>query len=188
MPERHHPLGCPAARRARPRTASVILSLAATVTTMLGPRAAAAQAPPGAAPDVRLQSFSVIVPDYDQAKRWYTETLGFIAVIDQSFGNAERFILVAPPGQRDVGIVLQKARVSPDAAEPGMTTDYSDRIGKTVNVVIRTSDVTAYAELLRARGVELTSPPTQRAWGGQATFRDLYGNTFVIVGPLQASR
>ena len=144
-------------------------------------------APAAAQPTLRLQSFSVVVRDYDEAKAWYTARLGFAVVRDQPFGAAgERFLMVAPPGQRDVGIVLQKAVVARRPDEPGMATDYSDRIGKVVNVVLVTNDVRALADSLRARGVELTAPPTQMAWGGQVTFRDLYGNTFVAVGPLGA--
>jgi predicted enzyme related to lactoylglutathione lyase len=149
-------------------------------------RGAAQASPAPPAPTVRIQSFSVIVPDYDEAKRWYTETLGFVAVRDQTFGKDERFVLVAPAGQADIGIVLQKARTAPNPAEPTMRHDYSDRIGKTVNVVLATSDVSAYADALRARGVSFTAPPRQMPWGAQATFTDLYGNSFVIVGPMTA--
>jgi hypothetical protein len=53
-----------------------------------------------------------------------------------------------------------------------------------VNVVLRSSSVAAYADSLTRRGVTLTSPPRQMPWGGEATFRDLYGNSFVVVGPL----
>jgi predicted enzyme related to lactoylglutathione lyase len=158
----------------------------AIVAAAFIPAAAHAQSsrPDSTMPNVRIQSFSVIVPDYDEAKRWYEEKLGFATITDQRFGAGERFVLVAPAGQRDVGIVLQIAR-RPAGGDSTMPSDYSDRIGKIVNVVLRTNDVTAYAEGLRARGVALTTPPTQRAWGGEAGFKDLYGNSFVVVGPLK---
>lgn len=139
-----------------------------------------------AAVTVQLQSFSIIVPDYDQAKRWYADTLGFVVLRDQAFGRDERFIQVAPAANAPVSIVLQKARTAPNPAEPGMSTDYSDRIGKTTNVVLRVSDVSAYAAALQERGVKLVSPPRQMPWGAQATFADLYGNSFVVVGPRTA--
>jgi catechol 2,3-dioxygenase-like lactoylglutathione lyase family enzyme len=144
------------------------------------PAVAAAQ---DSSPAVRLQSFSIIVRDYDDAKRWYAEKLGFVVLRDQAFGQGERFVLVAPPGQADVGIVLQKAVRAPNSAEPEMATDYSDRIGKQVNIVLRAATVRQYADSLRARGVQLTSPLRNMPWGAQVTFVDLYGNTFVVVGP-----
>jgi predicted enzyme related to lactoylglutathione lyase len=134
-------------------------------------------------PTMRLQSFSIIVRDYDEAKSWYLQKLGFAVVRDQTFGAGERFLMVAPPGQSDVGIVLQKAIRPPSREEPEMATDYSDRIGKQVNIVIRTSRVHAYADSLKARGVKLTAPVRVMPWGAQATFVDLYGNSFVVVGP-----
>jgi catechol 2,3-dioxygenase-like lactoylglutathione lyase family enzyme len=136
-----------------------------------------------APPSVKIQSFSVIVPDYDEAKAWYTEKLGLVVVRDQAFGNGERFVLVAFPGQTEVGIVLQKARVVPRPDEPEMNQDYSDRIGKTTNVVLRTGDVVAFAKTLEQRGVRLDTPPRKLPWGTQTTFQDLYGNSFVVVGP-----
>ena len=137
-------------------------------------------------PNLRLQSFSLIVPDYDEAKAWYTTRLGLVVVRDQAFGRNERFVMVAAPGNRDVGIVLQKARTDLRPDELNMPTDYSDRVGKTVNVVLHSADVTAYAAGLAARGVKLDGPPRQLPWGGQVTFKDLYGNSFVVVGPLTA--
>jgi catechol 2,3-dioxygenase-like lactoylglutathione lyase family enzyme len=143
----------------------------------------AAQAP---AVSVRLQSFSVIVPDYDEAKRWYTETLGFVTLRDQVFGRDQRFIQVAPAADAPVSIVLQRARTGDDPDEPEMVSDYSDRIGKATNIVLSVNDVTAYVEAIEQRGVVLTMRPRRMPWGGQATFRDLYGNSFVVVGPLTA--
>ncbi len=159
------------------RLSTVGLAIAAAVSPV------AAQAP-----TVRLQSFSVIVPDYEEAKAWYTQKLGFVVVRDQAFGTDERFILVAAPGQPETGIVLQKSRINRRPDEPTMPTDYTDRVGKTVNIVLLTSDVTAFADGLVRRGVTLDAPPKQYPWSAQATFRDLYGNTFVVVGPLTAKK
>jgi catechol 2,3-dioxygenase-like lactoylglutathione lyase family enzyme len=135
---------------------------------------------------VHLESFSVIVPDYDEAKRWYTEKLGFVTLRDQAFGPDQRFVQVAPSADAPVSIVLQRARTAPNPEEPEMPTDYSDRIGKTTNIVLHASDVTAYATAIEQRGVPLTMRPRRMPWGGQATFKDLYGNSFVVVGPLTA--
>ena len=157
----------------------------ALVVYVAGHADLAAQATP-AAPTIRLQSFSVIVRDYDEAKAWYTNKLGFVVVRDQAFGGGERFILVSAPGQPETGIVLQKAVTNRRPDEPTMPTDYSDRIGKTTNVVLTTNDVTTYAAALESRGVTLDTPPRQMPWGAQATFKDLYGNSFVIVGALHA--
>ncbi len=168
---------------------NIALSSSLLATTLATAQPADHVRPPQAgepAPDLRLQSFSIVVPDYDEAKAWYTTRLGFVVVRDQAFGRDERFVMVAAPGNRDVGIVLQKARTDRRPDEPDMPTDYSDRVGKTVNVVLHSRDVTAYAAGLTARGVTLDGPPRRLPWGGQVTFKDLYGNSFVVVGPLTA--
>jgi catechol 2,3-dioxygenase-like lactoylglutathione lyase family enzyme len=152
------------------------LASAVLVSTLL--TAAGAQSP-----SLRLQTFSLIVRDYDEARTWYTQKLGFAVVRDQAFGAGERFIQIAPPGQSDIGIVLQKAVRAPDPREPQMATDYSDRIGTQVNIVLHSATVQAYADTLKARGVTLTSPVRVMPWGTQVTFVDLYGNSFVVVGP-----
>src|SRR5262245_11465680 len=115
---------------------AIVVSLLIT-SAVFSARGAAQPAPPNAArpdsasaPTLHLRSFTVIVRDYDEAKTWYTTRLGFQTLTDQRFG-AQRFILVAPPGQRDVGIVLEKA-VRDGPADPTMPGDYSDRLGKEV--------------------------------------------------------
>jgi predicted enzyme related to lactoylglutathione lyase len=54
--------------------------------------------------------------------------------------------------------------------------------------VLRASDVRAYADSLVARGVRLTAPVREMPWGAQTTFTDLYGNSFVVVGPARTAR
>jgi predicted enzyme related to lactoylglutathione lyase len=137
---------------------------------------------------LRIQSISLVVPDYDAAKQWYAEKLGFTTQVDQRFGATERFVRVGPPGQKDFGLVLQLARRAPDPAEPAMPTDLTDRVGKAVNVVLWTRDAGAYADSLRRRGVTFTSALRRMPWGTQATFTDTYGNSFVIVGPATPGR
>jgi uncharacterized glyoxalase superfamily protein PhnB len=136
-------------------------------------------------PAIKLQSFSVIVRDYDEALRWYTDKLGFAVVRDQKFGSGgQRFITVAPVKDAPTVIVLQHFENS--GGDTTMTSKYGDRIGKEVNIVLHTTDVTATYERLKSKGVVFTMPPKQQPWGGEALFRDLYGNSFVLVGPLSA--
>src|ERR1051325_11154589 len=130
---------------------------------------------------MKLRSFTVIVRDYDEAKNWYVSKLGFAVVIDKAFGAGQRFILVAPPGQREPAIVLEQARRN----DPTMPADYTDRIGKEVNIVVATNDPTNLAKRLKERGVRFRQDPTPQAWDGEAIIEDLYGNSIVLVGPIK---
>jgi catechol 2,3-dioxygenase-like lactoylglutathione lyase family enzyme len=165
------------------RLRGIVMGVAMAATTF-ATSAMMAQGVTPPAPALRLRSFTVVVRDYDEALRWYTEKLGFVVVRDQAFGAGRRFIMVAPTKDAQTGIVLEHWQ---GGAGPAMTTTYADRVGKEVNIVLDTDDVTATATRLAGRGVTFQSPPKQMPWGGEATFTDLYGNTFVLVGPLHGT-
>jgi catechol 2,3-dioxygenase-like lactoylglutathione lyase family enzyme len=135
-----------------------------------------------APPTLRIRSFTIIVRDYDEAKKWYLEKLGFVTLIDRQFGAGQRFVLIAPPGSEkgDVGFVLEKARRD----DPTMPADYTDRIGKEVNIVLTTNDLSRLCAEYRDRGIRFRQQPKQQPWGGEALIEDLYGNSIVLVGPL----
>ena len=57
-----------------------------------------------------LTHATLIVKDYDEALRWYTEKLGLEPRMDNPFGEGLRFVTMGVQGQ-DVEIVLHK----PDA-------------------------------------------------------------------------
>ena len=142
---------------------------------------APATAPADTGLRMKLRSFTVIVRDYDEAKSWYVSKLGFATLVDRKFGAGQRFVLVAPPGQREPAIVLEQAQRN----DPTMPADYSDRIGKEVNIVVATNDLTRLATVLKERGVRFRQEPRKQAWDGEAIIEDLYGNSIVLVGPIK---
>ena len=128
-----------------------------------------------------LRFATILVGDYDEALKWYTEVLGFEKLQDQKFGVGHRWIVVAPKGQKGVGIVL----AVPRPVGPGDNTkDYRDRIGKVTNWVFQAKDVRLLHKELSRRGVKFIEPPTNQPWGTvQAIFADPYGNIFVVESP-----
>lgn len=119
----------------------------------------------------RLDHVTVFVKDYDEALKWYTATLGLEKTADQAFGNNERWLTVAPHGQKDGQIVLAKPK--------GANTEL---IGKQALWVFHTDDCQKAYETLKSRGVKFRTPPQKLSWGAQAIFEDLYGNEFVLLG------
>jgi predicted enzyme related to lactoylglutathione lyase len=118
----------------------------------------------------RLDHVTVFVKDYDEALKWYTETLGFEKTADQAFGKGQRWLTVAPRGQKGSEIVLAKA-----------DGQHTELVGKQALWVFHTTDCQKTYEALRARGVKFRQPPAKVGWGGQAIFEDLYGNEFVLL-------
>ena len=160
--------------------AIILLALGATISGAA--QTSAANDAGDSAGITKLKFATVLVRDYDEALKWYTEVLGFQKIQDQKFG-AHRWIVVAPREQKEIGIVLA---VSRKLTSDDKTTDYMDRMGKETNWVYQAKDVRKFCEQLSKRGVKFLEPPTDQPWGTvQAVFEDLYGNIFVVEGPRQ---
>ena len=119
----------------------------------------------------RLAHVTVFVKDYDEALKWYTETLGLEKTADQAFGGDERWLTVAPRGQKEMQIVLAKTKAA-----------NAELVGKQSHWVFQTDDCQKTYQTLLARGVKFSGPPEKLPWGTQAIFEDLYGNAFVLIG------
>jgi len=157
------------------RPLRLILWILFTVTMLSGP--VFAQTQPEDPGMVRLRYATIVVPDYEEALRWYTGVLGLEKVQDGSFGGGLRWIVVAPRGVKDFGIVLELARPI-DENDP--IHNYKDRVGKETRWVFEVEDCHKTYELLSKRGVKFIDKPTDEPWGVKAQFEDLYGNVFVI--------
>jgi uncharacterized glyoxalase superfamily protein PhnB len=129
----------------------------------------------------KLIRVTILVRDQDEALRWDTEKLGFEKKADQIFGQASRWLTIAPKNQREVQIVLQK----PDAELQGR--DFAkkllERVGQGTTWVLETADCRNTFEELKNRGVKCISPLEERPWGVGALFEDLYGNPFCLLEP-----
>ena len=134
---------------------------------------------------IRLGNVTVLVRDYDEALRFYTEVLGFEKRVDQPFGPGARWVTVAAPGQ-DVQIILQKPEPAMHGEEGARR--MAERIGQNATWVIATEDCRKTYELYSSRGVNFTQPPKEMPWGTQAVFKDLYGNSYALVQQPVAAR
>lgn len=121
----------------------------------------------------KLAVVTILVRDQDEALQFYTEKLGLEKMDDMTFGEGDRWLTVTPPKQKELQIFLAKA----DAF--GM--DMMDYVGKTPSWAFYTDDCQETYRTLSERGVKFVSPPTERPWGIEAMFLDLYGNKFSVV-------
>ena len=128
---------------------------------------------------IRLGNVTILVRDYDEALKFYTEVLGFEKRSDQKFGSAARWVTVAAPSQ-DVQIILQKPEPSMHGEERAR--QMMERVGQNPTWVLATDDCQKTYELYSSRGVRFTEAPKAQPWGGiQAVFKDLYGNSYALV-------
>ena len=119
-----------------------------------------------------LANVSLVVKDYDEAIKWYTEVLGLELRIDGSMGGDYRFITVGVRGQDDISIVLHK----PNEEAP-------DTPSSIHGLLFHTDNCRQEVERLRRHGVKIALEPDAQPWGIQAVFEDLYGRSHVLVEP-----
>jgi len=124
----------------------------------------------------------LLVHDQEEAKRWYTEKLGFEVRSDSPFPGQEkeRWITVGPKEQPSLEIVLQPAAW-------GLERDPAERtamVGKQPGWILLAENCEASCADLKERGVKIVSEPMEMPWGISAMFEDLYGTLHTLVGPL----
>jgi len=127
----------------------------------------------------RLSHVTIYVKDQEAAKRFYTEKLGFEVRTDQKMGGF-RWLSVGPRSQPDLEIaLLQPGAPIHDADTRRLLFELIER-GAMGAGVFETADCKKTYEELKARGVEFLSPPKERPYGVEATFRDDSGNWFSL--------
>jgi|SRR5215208_3094844 len=130
---------------------------------------------------IKINTAQLWVHDQDEALAFYTQKLGFEIRSDVTLPELGdfRWLVVAPPGQDEVGIVLMAI-----PGPPVMDEQTADEVrnlmskGFAGTVFLTTEDVQADYEALKARGVEFTEKPEQRPYGIDSGFRDPSGNSF----------
>jgi serine phosphatase RsbU (regulator of sigma subunit) len=129
-------------------------------------------------PYLRIFKSNVYVRDLDRSLPFYIDHLGFSVVADSRF-EFGRWVAVAPP---DGSAIL--ALVAPRRG-----TESHKLIGRATNVSFIAEDINAMYELWRSRGVRFLQPPQPQLWGGTfATFTDIDGNIFELLGSDEISR
>ena len=124
----------------------------------------------------RLANVNVIVRDYDEAIKWYTETLGLELRMDGSMGGDYRFVTVGVKGQDDVSMVLHKP-----------FGDFPEAQAVSHSLIFHTDNCRNEVEMLRELGVTITSEPEDQPWGVQAVFEDPYGNSHGLLEPSEVA-
>jgi catechol 2,3-dioxygenase-like lactoylglutathione lyase family enzyme len=128
---------------------------------------------------IKIANAQLWVHDQDEALAFYTQKVGMEVRADATLPEmgSFRWLVVAPAGQPDVGIVLMAI---PGA--PVLDDETAEQVGTLVakgwagTVFLTTDNCQASYEELKGRGVEFTEQPEDRPYGIDSAFRDPSGN------------
>jgi catechol 2,3-dioxygenase-like lactoylglutathione lyase family enzyme len=124
-----------------------------------------------------LALVALVVRDYDEAIAFYVDQLGFRLVEDTPLTPVKRWVVVAPPGSAETGILLARA------ADARQSQAIGAQSGGRVFLFLNTDDFERDYAAFRARGVRFVRPPADEAHGRVAVFEDLYGNLWDLIQP-----
>jgi catechol 2,3-dioxygenase-like lactoylglutathione lyase family enzyme len=122
-----------------------------------------------------LAAMALIVRDYDEALDFYVGKLGFELVEDTRLSDTKRWVLVAPPGAKEMRLLLAKAD------NPEQKTRIGNQTGGRVFLFLHTDDFQRDYEAYRSKGVRFLEAPRPESYGTVAVFVDLYGNKWDLI-------
>lgn len=129
------------------------------------------------------------VHDQDEALAYYTRTLGWEVRADVTMEEWHfRWLVVGPPNQPDVGLVLMPVPGPPlldDTASKQLAELVAKGAGGTL--FLETDDCQAAYDELSARGVVFNDPPTAQPYGIDTSFRDPSGNNIRLTQVMEFS-
>ena len=119
---------------------------------------------------------ALVVRDYDEAIRFYTEKLDF-SLVEDTYQPAQdkRWVVVAPPGSGGTSLLLAKASNQEQQAFVGKQT------GGRVFLFLNTDDFWRDYQTMLSRGIHFVRPPKEEPYGTVAVFEDLYGNLWDLL-------
>jgi catechol 2,3-dioxygenase-like lactoylglutathione lyase family enzyme len=125
-----------------------------------------------------IATVSLLVDDYDQAIRFYTQALRFELLEDTELSPGKRWVRVAPAGG---GTALLLAR----AATPEQQALVGGQGAGRVWLFLHTDDFDGELAHFCTHGVRLLEEPRREAYGRVVVFLDLYGNRWDLIEPVE---
>ena len=123
-----------------------------------------------------LTHIALVVDDYDQAIKFYTEKLNFDLVEDTILSETKRWVLVRPKGATECSILLAKA------SNEEQKTRIGNHTGGRVFLFLQTSDFWHDYKTMFEKGINFVREPIKEDYGTVAVFEDLYGNLWDLIG------
>lgn len=123
----------------------------------------------------QIVHIALVVDDYDEAIKFYTEKLNFNLLEDTILSETKRWVLVAPPGSEECALLLAKGVGDMQKSRIGNPT------GGRVFLFLKTDDFQRDYNTMIGKGIKFTRDPKKEVYGTVAVFEDLYGNLWDLI-------
>jgi catechol 2,3-dioxygenase-like lactoylglutathione lyase family enzyme len=125
----------------------------------------------------RLAHIAIVVNDYDEAIKFYTQKLNFNLVEDTRLSDTKRWVIVSPNGLHGSNLLLAKAANEEQKSRVGNQT------GGRVFLFLYTDNFDRDYQNLLDRDIKIVRKRSVEAYGTVAVFEDLYGNLWDLIEP-----
>lgn len=125
----------------------------------------------------QLAHLALVVKDYDEAIKFYTEKLNFDLVEDSRLSEDKRWVIVSPKGTNGCSLLLAKA------ANEEQLRSIGNQTGGRVFLFLYTDDFWRDHNNMIAKDINFVRPPKEEPYGTVAVFEDLYGNLWDLIEP-----
>ena len=124
-----------------------------------------------------IAHIALVVANYDDAIKFYTEKLGFTLIEDTKLSDTKRWVMVAPTGSGQCCLLLAQAATAEQKSRVGNQT------GGRVFLFLYTDDFWRDHKAMTENNINFVRPPVEEPYGTVAVFEDLYGNLWDLIQP-----
>jgi catechol 2,3-dioxygenase-like lactoylglutathione lyase family enzyme len=124
-----------------------------------------------------LAHITVLVNDYDEAIKFYTEKLHFTLIENTFITETKRWVLVEPTGSNGCSLLLAKAATEEQKRMVGNQT------GGRVFLFLYTDNFLKDYQNLLDQKITIVREPSDEYYGTVTVFKDLYGNLWDLIEP-----
>ncbi|MGD0644989.1 MAG: VOC family protein [Candidatus Bathyarchaeia archaeon] len=124
---------------------------------------------------MRIDHITILVKDQDEAAKFYVEKLGFQKREDTFFAENMRWVTVSPKDQPDLELTFVKADTEDKLKALGK------QAGDHVFLTLETDDCRRDYKTMKAKRVKFYGKPTEKPYGVEAVFENLYGNLIDLI-------
>ena len=126
-----------------------------------------------------IGALTLLVADYDQTIRFFTEGLGFALLedtrLDEPGKPGKRWVRVAPAGAPGSALLLARA------ATPEQQASIGQQGGGRVFLFLETTDFWGDYQRMQAYGVHFCEQPRDEPYGTVVVFEDISGNRWDLL-------